>query len=79
MPQLIIFSRYNRLYKPNYFSYLFLFVIGITKTKFLFQLREDFKFYLKNMKRGNVFILGYCKEVKILFLHFFRKTPPPVT
>ena len=34
------------------------------------------KFYLKNMKRGNVFILGYCKGVKILFFHFFRKPPP---
>ena len=34
-------------------------------------------FYLKNVKRGNVFIVGCCKGVKILFFHFFRKPPPP--
>ena len=26
---------------------------------------QGVKFYLKNVKRGNVFILGYCKGVKI--------------
>ena len=38
---------------------------------------QGVKFYFKNVKRGNVFILGYCKGVKILFFHFFRKPPPP--
>ena len=39
---------------------------------------QGIKFYLKNVKRGNVFILGYCKGVKILFFHFFRNHRPPL-
>ena len=38
---------------------------------------QGVKFLNRNVKRGNVFILGYCKGVKILFFHFFRKLLPP--
>ena len=40
---------------------------------------QGVKFYLKNVKRGNVFILGYCKGVKIYFPIFLGNHCPPVT
>ena len=54
---------------------------GGVKFYYTLKIQGGVKFYLKNGKRGNVFILGYCKGVKILFFHFFRKShpPPPAT
>ena len=40
---------------------------------------QGVKFYLKNVKKGNVFISGYCKGIKILFFQFSETTAPPVT
>ena len=52
-------------------------LVTVEGVKFYATLKmQGVKFYLKNVKRGNVFILGYCKGVKILFFHFFGNPCP---